>query len=282
MNKYALIIGIGYKGSEKYLPGCMNDVITAYKLLLNWGFKENNIIVLADDIKDTSVIKVKISSPTSFNINQSLGIFVKQFKSGDRGIIFYSGHGMRTKSSNKRIESCIVPLDYKKSGVVTSESIRYYLNKIPSNVNIFCLFDCCNSGTVCDLKYHFYDTSYKNDIKVKMRKFDYTEWNFRQHNNTLNNSSEVPSALSMDTSANIISISGCWDTQVSYDLGRNGALTLAFMKIISMYDIKKLKIKHLLQDIRGMLIQMRISQTPQLMLGKNMELDFNLSDFLNI
>jgi len=282
MIKYAIIIGINYKGSSKYLPGCMNDVITIYKTLINWGFQTNNIIVLADDIQKSDIIKTSIIQPTSFNINQSLGVFVKQFKNGDSGVIYYTGHGMRTKIGNKRIESCIVPIDYKKSGVVSSESIRYYLNKIPSEVNIFCLFDCCNSGTICDLKYHYYDTSYRKNVKVKLRKFDYTDWNFRQNTQLFNNEVDTPSSLSIDTNANIVSISGCWDTQVSYDLGRNGALTMAFMKVIGAYDIKLLKFKHLLQDLRGTLSQMHITQTPQLMCGKNLELNYIMGSFLNV
>jgi hypothetical protein len=112
MIKYAIIIGINYKGSSKYLPGCMNDVITIYKTLINWGFQTNNIIVLADDIQKSDIIKTSIIQPTSFNINQSLGVFVKQFKTGDSGVIYYTGHGMRTKIGNKRIEGR-APIYYK-------------------------------------------------------------------------------------------------------------------------------------------------------------------------
>jgi hypothetical protein len=114
-----------------------------------------------------------------------------------------------------------------------------------------------------------------------MKKYDYVEWNKRQHFNLIN-TVKSSSALSLDTSANIISVSGCWDTQVSYDLGYNGALTSAFMKIINLYNPKETNFFHLIQNLRGMLLQMRISQTPQLMYGKEMNLKINLSEFLNI
>lgn len=278
MNKWAIIIGISYKGSDKYLKGCMNDVNTIYKLLISWGYNKSNILVLADD-KISSDIATKIIQPTSFNINQSLNAFVKHLNPEDKAFIYYSGHGSRTKH-NGREESCIVPQDFKKSGMVSSETIRYYLNKIPSSVNVFCLFDCCNSGTVCDLKYHIYDTSFKKNIKTKIKKFDYTEWEKRQYFNVLNTSVKTPSSVSLDTLANIVSISGCWDTQFSYDLGYNGALTAAFMKVIQAYNLENLNFFHLIQDIRGFLIQMRISQSPQLMYGRELNLKESFRKFI--
>jgi len=283
MVKYALIIGISYKGTKKQLPGCLNDVVTIYNLLKSWGFTQDKMMILADgEISRTNFdYNSSIGNPTSFNVNNALSVFTRQLKIGDKGFIYYSGHGSRVNTKNNRLESSIVPVDFKKSGMVTSETIRYHLNKIPSGVNLFCMFDCCNSGTVCDLKYHIYDTSYKKDIEVKMKRFDYTEWNRRQHNNVLREY-KVSDSLSIDTQANIISLSGCWDTQVSYDLGRNGALTLAFMKAISNFKISEIEIKHLLQDVRGMLLQMRISQTPQIMCGNKFEMECKLSEFLNI
>ena len=279
MTKYALIIGISYKGnSDKHLPGCMNDVVTIYKLLISWGYMKNNIIVLADE---KIAIDNDVNKPTSFNINNALSSFVKQLKSGDRAIIYYSGHGMRIMTNNKREESSIVPMDYKKSGVIASESIRYYLNKAPMGVNIFCVFDCCNSGSICDLKYHIYDTSYKKDIKVKMRKYDYIDWERRQNLSVLTVNDKSLQSLALDTQANIVSLSGCWDTQYSYDLGRNGALTIALVKVIESYNIKILQLKHLLQDVRGFTMQLRVKQTPQLMLGNQLNLDIKLWDFLN-
>jgi hypothetical protein len=280
MTKYALIIGISYKNSEKYLAGCMNDVATIYKLLISWGFAKNNIIVLADEKVPCNDIG-SINKPTSFNINSTFSNFVKQLKPSDKAVIYYSGHGMRILTSNKREESCIVPIDYKKSGVIQSESIRYYLNKVPMGVNIFCVFDCCNSGSICDLKYHIYDTSYKKDIKVKMKKYDYIDWERRQNLSVLSINDKNLQSLTLDTQANVVSLSGCWDTQYSYDLGRNGALTIALIKVIESYNIRTLQLKHLLQNVRGFTMQLRVKQTPQLMLGNKIDLNMNLWEFLN-
>jgi hypothetical protein len=165
---------------------------------------------------------------------------------------------------------------------VPSESIRYYLNKVPSGVNIFCVFDCCNSGTICDLKYHLYDTSFKKDIKTKFRKFEYSDWSLRQTLSSINNEEKTPSSIFVNTQANIVSLSGSWDTQYSYDLGKNGALTIALMRVIEAYDFKNLKLKHLLQNVRGFTMQLRVKQTPQLMSGNELDFSTRIGDFLKI
>jgi hypothetical protein len=54
------------------------------------------------------------------------------------------------------------------------------------------------------------------------------------------------------------------------------------MKVLGAYDIKELNFYHLIQNIRGFLIQMRISQSPQLMYGKEMDLKTKFGLFLNL
>jgi hypothetical protein len=53
------------------------------------------------------------------------------------------------------------------------------------------------------------------------------------------------------------------------------------MKVIGAYNLKEINFFHLIQDIRGFLIQMRIYQSPQLMYGKEMDLKTKFGDFLN-
>lgn len=280
MVKYALLIGIEYDKSSKYLPGCMNDLTTVYNLINSWGFSREHMIVLADGTVNKDIFSgMNVTKPTGFNINNALNSFTKMLSPCDKAVIYYTGHGMRTKTSSGKEESCIVPMDYKKTGIVSSESIRYYLNKISPGVNVFCIFDCCNSGTVCNLKYHYYDTSYKKDITLKLHGFNYEDWEFRQ--NAVKND-KMTSSLNIDTQANIISLSGCWDNQYSFDLGRNGALTLALNNIFKKYSVKTMKFKHLLQDSRCSIMFMKLHQTPQLMCGKDMDLNINIGTYLSV
>jgi hypothetical protein len=79
-----------------------------------------------------------------------------------------------------------------------------------------------------------------------------------------------------------VSLSGSWDTQYSYDLGKNGALTIALMRVIETYDFKNLKLKHLLQNVRGFTMQLRVKQTPQLMSGNELDFSTRIGDFLKL
>lgn len=270
MTKYALIIGISYSNSKLYLPGIKNDIQTIKGVLNSWGFKRENITELSE----------KNIEPTSYNINTYLNRFCQHLEPGDQAIIYYSGHGTKTyNSKNKLQESCLVPIDHTRSGPITSETVRYYLNKISEEVNVLCLLDCCNSGTICNLRYHMFDTSYRKDITIKLRKYSYDDWILRQKF-LINEKSLSSKSAEMETEANIVSVSGCWDTQSSYDLGRNGALTLAFYQTLIHNDLSSLTFERLLMELRGRLINLRVKQSPQIMIGKTLNSETNLKSFL--
>jgi hypothetical protein len=131
-------------------------------------------------------------------------------------------------ASSSGYDSCIVPLDFQKVGVISDDSLKYYFNKIPAGVSMFCVFDACHSASCCDLKYNCFDTSYRKDITVKMKDFKYNDWIRRQMIKVDNKQ--------IDTKADIISLSGCTDSQTSVDLGRNGALTLALLQTFKKFS----------------------------------------------
>lgn len=267
MTKYGLLIGITYQKSKLQLKGPDNDITSMHTLLLKWGFEEGNITILTNE------------KATSYALNTTLNRFCSKLKVGDQAVIFYSGHGIQYKNKINRKEASLVPIDYKKCGVITSETIRYYLNKIPSSVNVLCIFDACNSGTICDLKYHVFDTSYKKDVTKKIKKYDCNEWNIRQI-------SQMPESNtgtgSIDTFANIVTLSGCWDDQVSYDLQKNGALTMSLLSVVNFYGVENITLQTLLQYVRGSLLFLRLNQSPQLTLGKSIDTTISLKSFLKI
>jgi hypothetical protein len=274
MTKYALLIGINYTGTFAALKGCYNDINDIKNLIKPWGFLESNITFMTDSSKGGLY-------PNAYNITYQLNKLCSTLKSGDQAIFYYSGHGTRIKDTSSDevsgYDSCIVPIDFRTVGVINDDTIRYYCNKIPADANLFCVFDSCNSGTVCDLKYNLFDVSYRKDITVKLKGFDYTEWARRQmvSVNTKQN----------DTIANIISLTGCKDDQVSYDLGRNGALTSAFLQVIKKFSVggkPTLQLQHILQNVRGVIQTMRLSQAPQMMTGKPYDTNVLFRDFLKI
>jgi hypothetical protein len=267
MTKYGLLIGINYEKSKLKLKGTDNDIDSIFTLLNKWGFDSTNITI------------IKNEKATAYILNSTLNKFLSNLKEGDQAVVFYSGHGILFKNRLGNQEASLVPVDYKKCGVITSETIRYYLNKVSPGANVLCIFDACNSGTICDLKYHIFDTSYKKDITRKIKKYDSKEWILRQIHC-------IPESKTgtgdIETPANIITISGCWDDQVSYDLHKNGALTMSLLSVIDFYTIEKLTIEKLLQYLRGSLLYLRLNQTPQITLGKYIDVATNIKTFLKI
>jgi hypothetical protein len=274
MTKYALLIGINYRGTFAALSGCINDVQDIQKIIIGWGFPKENITFMTDDTKGGMY-------PNAYNVTYQLNKLCSILKPGDQAIFYYSGHGTRirdvSKDESSGYDSCIVPIDFRTVGVINDDTIKYYINKIPAGANMFCVFDSCNSGTVCDLKYNLFDTSYRKDITVKLKGFDYTEWSRRQMVSV--------DAKQIDTKCDIISLSGCKDDQVAMDLGRNGALTASFLQVIKKYSKAgkpTLQLQHILQNVRGVIQTMRLSQAPQLMTGKPYDTNTLFKDFLKI
>jgi hypothetical protein len=264
MSKNALLIGINYQKTKLHLKGPDNDIDSITKMLDIWGF---NITTISND------------KATSYALNTGLNKFSSKLIPGDSAVIYYTGHGLLFKNRMGKKEPSLVPVDFKKCGVITSETIRYYLNKICSGVNVLCIFDACSSGTICDLKYHIYDTSYKKDVTLKFKKYNPVEWNLRQINKELKSNTGTGD---IETLANIVAISGCWDDQVSYDLHKNGALTMSLLNIFNFYKLDKLNIQSLLQYLRGNLLFLRLNQTPQITLGKDIDVTMTLKKFLKI
>jgi len=274
MTKYALLIGINYRGTFAALNGCINDVICIRDLIIPWGFRPENITFMTDDAKGAMY-------PNAYNITYQLNKLCSTLKAGDQAILYFSGHGTRIRDISRDevsgFDSCIVPIDFRSVGVINDDTIRWYLNKIPANANLFCVFDSCNSGTVCDLKYNLFDTSYRKDITVKLKGFDYTQWARKQMVKV--------DERKTDTLGNIISLTGCKDDQFAVEIGRNGALTASFIHIVKKYSVSGkpiLQLQHILQNVRGVLLNMRLTQAPQLMTGKPYDTNVLFKDFLKI
>jgi len=205
--KKALLIGIDYTDvSGATLKGCINDIINMRNMLIDaYDYNSDDIIMLRDD--DI----VKFQPPTYFNILDSLSSIVKESKDLEEFWLHYSGHGSRIQNNNSNSEflEIIIPVDFKESACITDIEL---LNQIK---NLKCrsilLFDCCHSGTVCDLPWVFeYSSEKLNKTKI--------------------------SDLIIDNS-NIFMFSGCKDDQTSSDTinfldQRVGAFTNSFLECL--------------------------------------------------
>ncbi|KAJ6967337.1 metacaspase-1-like isoform X1 [Populus alba x Populus x berolinensis] len=151
--KRALLIGVTYKRKHK-LKGTINDVKSMRELLiLNLGFKEENILVLTELI------------PTKKNILKSLEWLVKGCQAGDSLVFYFSGHGISQPDfegdERDGFAENICPVDFMTEGMIVDNDINSTIVwPLKKGVTLHAIVDACHSGTVLDLE-HVYNRQEK-------------------------------------------------------------------------------------------------------------------------
>lgn len=156
--KFALLIGINYYNTpDCSLRGCINDVINMCNVLVDaYDYDRKNIIVLRDDANDAGFL------PTRANIINRLKWLIAQSVAGATEIwIHYSGHGSQIRDQNgdevDGRDEIILPCDFRGAGIISDDELQTALLAIKSPT--ICVFDSCNSATVCDLPWSFLASS---------------------------------------------------------------------------------------------------------------------------
>lgn len=235
--KYALLIGINYLGTHSQLRGCINDAENMkHQLIESHGYLEQNITMLTDytDVK-----------PTKHNILTSLNSYTDQHDLTEL-FVHYSGHGSYTKDRNNDEhdgnDECLVSFDHQ---YILDDELKTLFSSIDSP--IFCLFDCCHSGTALDLGF---------------------QYNFFKHKWT--------SVGKSDNRKNILMISGCTDKQTSADAYIDkkfqGAMTYAYLNAMTRYHNRPTLLQ-LVLGMRNILRKGKFQQLPQLNCNKNLDLN---------
>ena len=242
--KRALLVGINYVGTQNELRGCINDInnMAAY---LQSARGYNSCIVLSD---------VAARKPTSANILAGFKELLQGARSGDELWFHYSGHGALQRDNNgdeeSGMDSCICPLDYNQSGFITDDMIRAQLAAlVPAGARLYMVLDACHSGTGCDLRYKYDDSSCLSNTAAPMPSaYDPNAWALRQTSYEFKNYAK--------TAGEVYCISGCQDSQTSADAyiagQAAGALTfclLQSLKANAASTYSTYKWKHLLKDV---------------------------------
>ena len=239
--KFALLIGINYKGiDDSELTGCIDDILRMRDMLIQeLRYEEKNIIVLRDDTDNRDLY------PTKRNILRHFEEFVLNKQDDDELWIHYSGHGSirrdRSNDEKENIDSVLIPNDFQTNGVILDDDIYSIIKDV--NCRLFLLFDCCHSGSICDLPW---SVQYVDNKLIK------TNINTNQHKNP-----------------NIYAISGSTDTQLSMEKYNQflqkkvGALTNAFLMLLhnNKYNVA---IEELFIEICRYLLYSEFEQTPTL------------------
>jgi hypothetical protein len=231
----AVLFGINYIHTPSaQLRGCVNDV--------------NNMAKYLTDEEKYEVVKVYTDESNEYKTraNSIINILYKLAIDSHRlelkkVWIHFSGHGCyipdHDGDEKDGKDECIVPSDFRQSGVITDDLIKRVLRYFNKNTKVTCVFDCCHSGTVCDLKY-----LYNNKEPVEVNTISKCE-------------------------AKVCMISGCMDNQTSADAynvqGKrefSGAMTSCLLMTLSQDK----KIFNVMYKLRSLLRQKGFTQYPQL------------------
>lgn len=243
MTKYALLIGINYKGTSSELNGCINDINNTSDVLEKiYKYKPSNILKLTDDSP---------KKPTANNIIKELyNLVIKtQTENVDQIWISYSGHGSYVKDTSgdekDKKDEVIVPLDHRTKGVISDDLLNHIFSLMNPKTSCVSIFDCCHSGTILDLEYK-YISGTKSVVENKKNKIK----------------------------SNVIMISGCMDTQTSADAYNisnarkyQGAMTAALLTTLKQFDYN-ITCYSLLKHMRKFLLSKKFTQIPQITCSK--------------
>lgn len=249
-SKKSMLVGINYIGTPNELSGCINDVNN-----VNECFKACSIqnACLMTDLTN--------KKPTKQNIMNELTILLVQSFQGDTVFFAFSGHGSnildRSGDELDRMDEMIVPINFTsniKSFIVDDELRKLVDLRLRIGVKMFMLFDCCFSGTILDLKYHYLDSDNYEKVTINSRV--------------------------SESKGQIVTISGCKDSQTSADtvvdyenkMIYSGAMTYSFLKTIQDLGVK-ISFRTLLRSMRQILLEGGYDQIPQLLSGQELNLD---------
>ncbi len=190
-NKFALLVGINYIGTQNQLSGCINDVIMVRKYLIEKrGYLDSNIVMMRDDSN-------KFQIPNRVNMLAQITELINKANKNNASEIFfhYSGHGTygidRNKDEADGRDEMICPVDLQ---MITDDELRAIISKLNNNISMYAIMDSCHSGTNLDLPFVY---NYINN------KFTLVQ----------NNAFRYPELINK----NVFAISGCRDEQYSAD-----------------------------------------------------------------
>ena len=186
MSTIGVLFGLNYD----YLPGaklfgCVNDVKNTATYLEKAGV---TCEVYTDDNPRTRPFT------TAQGIVNRLNILANDTRRRNIRLVWihFSGHGTQIMDRNRDekdgMDECLVPSDVMTAGVITDDVINGILARFNPNTRVICVFDCCHSGTICDMAYSWEGP----------RKFQLENRNCR-------------------VKGKVFSISGCLDSQYSVD-----------------------------------------------------------------
>lgn len=232
--KKAVCIGINnYPGTSNDLQGCVNDANDWSELLQDFGF---TVEVLLD------------SQATRQNVKAAMQNLVANATAGDVVVFTYSGHGTQVPDTSGDEGDVYDEAIYVYDGTILDDELRTIIKTINAEALLVVISDSCFSGTVTRVAAapiawpRYISLGVRPGSKLRQR-FLYPE-------------SEMMEIL----------VSGCSDSEYSYDAninGRyNGAMTAMAINVIKQSP--QATYTEFYTGLRKLLPSSNYPQTPQL------------------
>ena len=157
----ALLVGVNYFGQRAELRGCVNDVRSVRRLLVeHYGWPADCICALTDDEEG--------AMPTRRNISERLRWLAEDARPGDALFFHFSGHGSQQEDPDgfeeDGMNETILPVDFAQAGMLTDDEVGDVIVKpLPDGARLTVLLDCCHSGTGLDLPFHWTGSSWREE-----------------------------------------------------------------------------------------------------------------------
>ena len=143
-SRKALLVGINdYPNPADRLSGCVNDVFTMSAVLQECGFPADSIRTCLNE------------RATAAAILERLNWLLRDARSGDELVFYYSGHGTRVPEYGlfeeaDRLTETLVPWDFDWTAErsVSDEQIFALYSQLPYDTRLVLIFDCCHAGSM--------------------------------------------------------------------------------------------------------------------------------------
>lgn len=243
----ALLFGLNYsQHPELKLNGCINDVknMSAY-------------------LETTLAIPTEVYTDEAGTTDTTAMAMVKHLcelalrshsESLDFVWIHYSGHGSYIKDTGgdelDGNDECLVPSDFETVGLLPDDVLESVLRFMNPKTRVVCVFDCCHSGTIGDVKY-----CWESSTRVSVEN------------------------ITCGVAAKVITLSGCKDDQTSADAfgitasEYQGALTSCLLLVLKEATAARTDVFLLLSAVRAKLKERNFAQLPKLCSTHNLARD---------
>ncbi|KAF8895967.1 peptidase C14, caspase domain-containing protein, partial [Infundibulicybe gibba] len=252
----AVIIGINYTLGAAPLRGCHSDADRMRKFIIQrYGFDSDDIRLFKDDPR----LK-QYQQPTKENIIKALEWLVDGAKTDDSLFFFFSGHGGQMYDIDgdepDAMDECIYPVDAATAGPILDDHLHKILVRpLPRGTRLTAIFDSCHSGSALDLPFFYSASQQMRDPRI----LDVGQGTVVRIASNMRHDDDKDNRVSGDDDfhglgntdcglrrwrvqgggAGIIMLSGCKDSQFSFDAmvdnRYTGALSWAFTSTLDDY-----------------------------------------------